>query len=92
MPVMPMSVPPKDDRNSAPMYGVQYRLCGPMVSDTMSYSMPTPFSTSTCRAPGRFCKTASQPGRPLCTNSTITTKDDTVVCVMGMPPSTGMTK
>ena len=62
-----------------------------MVSRTMSYSMPTPFSTSTCRREGRFCRLRPK-STPAVHSSTITTKEDTAVWVTGMPPNSGMVK
>ena len=53
--------------------------------------MVTPFSTSTCTPSGRFLRFL--PSRMDAMITTIATiSEDTVVCVMGMPPRMGMVK
>ena len=47
MPVMPRNVPRSEERKTVAIKGVQWALCAPMASETMSVMTVTAFSTST---------------------------------------------
>lgn len=73
------------------MKGVQWMLWLPMADVVRLVIMDTPFSTRTCTLPGRF--SIFLPSRiNAVQRMSVTIKEDTVVCVMGMPPKMGMVK
>ena len=90
-PVMPIRDPKREERNRVRIKGVQCSLWAPMVLTTISRSIKTPFSTKICRGPGRvdrfFPRAMQKPHTRM-----VTSKEETVVWVMLMPPKIGMVK
>ena len=77
-PVMPMRLPQILLIKMVMMKGVQWALWAPMVSTTMPCIMETPFSTSTCAAPGRFFRPLPSRTQAM-HSSTVMRMEDTMV-------------